>query len=230
MSNARSYQPALIADVVTNPSSPGIVALSTLAAEVLPDGCQVYCLSNRTLYRLNKTSIDSALGGAAGGIVAARGPGNWIPDSASQGSIAAQNVGDVAAAFSGVSNFTSIVGTFGSLLIGAMWEIDSSTGIVTWKGPSGQRFLVDVSVSMYNDTTVNVTYAGVSIDGSAVIPSGRVGKATSPVAVGADALYQINLVTQIELNQSQTVKILLAGGAGGDVVVTNMLYSLTPLN
>lgn len=229
MSNSRSYQPVLIADVVANPSAPGVVALTTLAAQVLPDGCEAFALSNRTLYRLNKLSTDSPLGGAAGGLVSAQGGGNWVPQSASQGALGVASFGDVAVAFDGVSNFHTIIGTFANVNTGAEWSLDTSTGVATWRGPSNQRFAVDANISGYNDTTVIETFLGLSIDSSTSIPSTRQSKATSPVATGSAAVYQLHLTTVIELDQGQTVR-LMAAGASSNLTIPFLNFTLTPLN
>lgn len=228
MSNARSYQPVLIADLVTNPVE-GQVAITTLAAAVLPDGCEAFALSNRTLYRLNKLSTDLATGGAAAGIVPAAGGGNWIPQSASQASIGVQNFTDLAVAFDGISNYHPLIGAFTSILSGGEWVLDTLTGISTWKGPSAQRFLMTVSASMYNNATVKKNVLAISIDGSTPVPSSRECQVTSPVAFGSASLYQMSLSTVLSLNQNQTVQIFMRGEVS-DNVITNLVYTLTPLS
>lgn len=228
MSNARTYQPDVIADVVTNPSSPGVVALTTLAAPILPDGCGAFVLSNRTFYRLNKQSTDTPQGGASGGIVAAMGGGNWEPVSGSQASAEIVNFGDLAAALNGQSNFNSIIGTFVAEQQGAEWGINTSTGELTWRGPSGQKFLLNLSASLYNTTTVIPTLLGISINGDAVSDALK-SKATSPVATGSDAVYQIGLTGIVTLDQGDTLNALCAGSTS-DVTFPFFQLTLVPLN
>jgi len=227
MSNARSFQPALIADLVTNPL-PGQVALTTLAAEVLPDGCEVFVLSNRSLYRLDKLSADSALGGAVAGMVAAAGGGNWLPVSASQASILVDNFTDLTASLDGIGNFHPLSGTFASLT-GGEWSLNTSTGVVTWLGPSNQRFLMNVSASMYNTTSVRDTIISAVLNGTVPPPSSRQMRATSPVATGTGARFELSFATIVELDQSDQLQIMLAGETT-NVTVTNLLYTLTPLS
>lgn len=228
MSNARTFQPDVIADVVTNPASPGVVALTTLNAPVLPDGCGAFVLSNRTFYRLNKASTDTPQGGAVGGLVAAMGGGNWVPVSGSQGSAEIVNFGDLQAALNGQSNFNSIVGTFVAQQQGAEWGINTSTGELTWRGPSAQKFLVNLSVSLYNTTTVIPTLIGLSVNGAAVSDALK-SKATSPVATGANAVYQLGLTGILTLDQDDTV-IALCAGSTSDVTMPFFQLTLVPLN
>lgn len=228
MSNARSYQPALIADLVTNPQ-PGQVALAALAAAVLPDGCEVFVISNRSLYRLNKLSADAALGGAAAGIVAAMGGGNWVPASASQASVGAQNVTTLTASLDGAGNFHALAGLYADILSGGEWSLNTSNGVLTWLGPSNQRFLLNASLSMYNTTSVRETILGAVVDGSVPPPSSRQAVATSPVATGTGAIFELSLATIVELDQNQTLQIMLAGETTS-ATVTNLVYTLTPLS
>ena len=228
MSNARSYQPLLIADVVTNPSSPGVVAVSTLAAQVLPDGCQVFALSNRTLYQLDKTSGDDAEGGAAGGLIAARGGGMWVPQNTSQGSVGLVNFGDLSVSYNGITSFNGITGTYATQHNGAEWEVDTASGQMTWVGPSNQKFLYNVNASLYTGTTVNQTALGVSID-AAQPPASRESRATSPVATGAAAVYKNGLTGILELDQDQTVRVLGAGTTGSGTI-PYFQFTLVPLS
>lgn len=228
MSNSRSFQPILIADVVTNPASPGLVALSTLAAQVLPDGCEVFALSNRCLYRLDKTSADEAEGGAAGGLIAARGGGLWVPQSLSQGSVGLVNLGDLSVTYNGIASFNGITGTYATQFAGAMWEVDTASGQLTWVGPSNQKFQFNLSASLYTGTTVNQTSLGVSIDGAAV-PASRESRATAPVDTGSDAVYSNGMTGILELDQNQTVRVL-GSGTTGSGTIPFLQFTLVPLD
>lgn len=229
MSNSRSYQPALIADVVTNPT-PGQVALTTLASDVLPDGCEAFVISNRTLYRLNKSSTDAPLGNATAGIVAAAGPGNWIPQSASQGLLGVQNLIDLLVGLAPSPTFNPLTAGpngFASIHSGDEWSINTTTGVCLWNGPA-QRFLANVSASIYNNTTLIDTILGISVNGQSAVPTSRQIKTTSPVATGSAALYHLSLATIVLLNQGETVEVKAAGEAS-TATITNLILTLTPL-
>jgi len=234
MSNSRSYQPLLIADVLAvDSSNPGKVSLASMATRLLPDGCQVFVLDNLTLYQLRRGLTTPAPGDLSGGQLGGMGGGVWVPVSAigsSPSSVSARNILDKIISLTGLGSplvMPSVANSFASLYDSSNWVVNTSSGQLTYNGPSGQPFFFSVSASMFNDTTVIDTQmflrvGGVIYDANAI--------ATSPVAAGTSSFYNMALSGVIaSANNGDVVDVMFAGDTSS-LTIIEIAYSLIPLN
>jgi hypothetical protein len=234
MSNSRSYQPLLIADVLAvDSASPGLVSLASLAARKLPDGCQVFVVGNLTLYQLRKGLSTPAPGDLSGGQLGAMGGGVWVPVraiGASPSSVCARNVLDKVVTLTGVGNplvMPSVANSFVSVYDSSNWTVNTSTGQLEYLGPSGQPFFFSITASMYNGTTVIDTLmflraAGVLFDANSVI--------TSPVTAGSSSFYQMSLSGILaSLNNGDDIDVMFAGDSS-TLTIIEITYTLIPLS
>lgn len=233
MSNSRSYTIGAIADTLAVASSAGIVSLASMNSRPLPDGFTVFVLDNRTLYRLGKNLSTPTPGNLSGGQLGAQGGGVWIPVEAvgsSPSSVSGRNTADKAITLTGVGNFLAMpssAGTFASVYDSTNWVVDTASGQLTYRGPSGQVFGYMISASMYNDTTVIDTLMGLRVAG--VVLSQQV-KATAPVTPGASSFYTMSLSGIVaSMNNGDLVDVVFAGESSA-LTVVNVNYTLFPLN
>lgn len=233
MSNSRSYKPLLICDTLAVSANVGAISLASLATRVLPDGCSAFVLDNRTMYRLGKNLSTPAPGDLSGGQLGGMGGGVWIPVEAigsSPSSVSGRNTADKAITLTGVGNFLTMpssAGTFASVYDSSNWVVSTSSGQLTYNGPSGTPFFFSVTASMWNDTTVIDTLLGLRVEGTVLDQRAT---ATSPVAVGASSFYSMSISGIVaSMNNGDLVDVVFAGDSSA-LTIVQVSYSLIPLS
>lgn len=143
MSNQRGVGPfcSIVVATLTGTSN----SLAALGGGILGEGAEAFCLQNKKSYRYTSTVITQALPV----YVAAAGTGTWVEQIA---------VADATAAIVGSANFAfptvvtppttqwqalpSVTSGYQASLSGSLWSLNTTTGVLTYNGPSGVIFLV----------------------------------------------------------------------------------------
>ncbi len=119
----------------------------------LPDGAEAYVLSTKGTYRLNKLSVQTPTSDT---FVAALGGGVW--EKQDSGGAFAFTVRGTATMTAG-AGVIPVVNTWRAIPSGSsfyavapkdsnFWTLDNSTGVITYVGPAGKLFLVQMTASM----------------------------------------------------------------------------------
>lgn len=225
--NSNAYRNILICDTI-NSATPGLRCLRSMETATLPNGLHAYVITNRTMYVLDKLSTDAA----TGGIVAAVNGGRWIPVESvgdNAGALHINNLADKTATLTGTSNYTPLnaaANSFGSQYTGTAWELNTTTGVATWRGLS-TPMSASVQVSMYNGTTVIDTFMAL-FAGPGGTPK-AVSRVTSPVAAGASSFYTLSLNVIWTMDQDDTLQLQFAGDSS-NLTVVSMDISLIALS
>jgi len=189
----------------------------------------VACAETDSLYILRRESAATPSGEKI--VAPSAGPGRWFifEPGVAAGSLAVGNdTSNLSVSLDGAANFHPPVGDYTEIISSGPWSLNTSTGVATWSGADNQKFLVNVSLSMYNTSTTVETSIGVSIDANTEIPFAQKLKTVSPVDTGSDALFSLSLATIVELDAGQTVQVMVAGQTT-TLTITNLVFTLTPL-
>lgn len=233
MSAPRAYTQAIICDT-TLASTPGVSGLVQVATGVLPDGAQAFVLSNRTLYRLNKTLSVPAPGDSLGGLLGGLNGGVWVPVPGGSAipatSAAVRTNADKAINLTGISSFFNLpssAATFVAAALGSSFTLDTAAGQLVYHGADDQLVMLVANATMYNGTTVIDTIMGVSLNSDAPLAQPQ-SEITSPVAAGASSFYQMTIAGVLQLDDGDTIDLVFAGDSS-TLTITKLSYSLLAL-
>lgn len=138
--------------IVCNTMSGTSKSLATIPSARLGDGAEAFCLENRRTYRLNTASAFSS--SLSPLYITAQGGGAWeMVEYQSDASyqIIGTNTFDAGANIATVSN------TWRAMPVGSafytpvtsspVWSMDATTGVLTYGGPSGRKYLFQSTVA-----------------------------------------------------------------------------------
>lgn len=157
MSNKRS--PGSFCSVVVLTTTGTSNSITSLPVAGLGNGAVAYCLANAALYRYVSTSAQATLGDTF--LVPLSGGGCWVKQSA-QGDYTQQVTGTTGG-FQGSSinigsgtgiwrALPSVASAYTASFSQTMWSLNTTTGILTYHGPSGLKFLVSATLSFSTDS------------------------------------------------------------------------------
>jgi hypothetical protein len=201
----------------TNGTSNSVESLDVAA---LGPGAECFCLAAGAAYRYDSGSTQSNIVGTNAFIVPLAGGGCWIKQAAAGAystliQLTANGVG---------SNFTSsgvwqtlpaVANGYANISINPFFTVNTTTGVITYNGPSGKNFLIMAQLSLGT-----LTIAGNDINMDCTINGALIGTATlqqSLVDVASAGSGRQALLVQIfqsALANGQTFQhVLLVGGA-----------------
>jgi uncharacterized membrane protein len=134
-------------------------SLAGLNTAILPDGAEAYVISTKSTYRLDKESSEVTVGDTF--VQAEAGGGTWVKQDGGA---------DFAASVQGTATLTASAGVIPLLNTwrvtpsaasfyaalpetSPFWAVDTSTGVLTYSGPAGKKFLFMMTASMNDDNS-----------------------------------------------------------------------------
>lgn len=220
----------LLVDLLTT-TQPGTSALGSQETGTLEDGTFAYVRETKTLFILDKTATASV----AGGMIRALNGGLWIPQTSiggSYGSAAMRNTfgSDKSVTLTGGGVWKLLPsggGTFASQYNGIGWGFNTTTGKLTWNGPSDQPFLFNAFASGYESITV--ADVAMTIIKNETTVSDAQAQATTPVASGSGSLFTMSVGGIIVLAQGDAIDLTVSGDAS-TLTLTKISLALTALH
>lgn len=204
-----------------------------------PDGAEFYVLSTKSLYRLDKTSTQAA---SASVFVPNAGPGRFMlqPGSARSNTLAGGVNGTASLAAAG--GFTVVQNTWVALTAGsafyanlfpsAGFSVVSTTGIMTYLGPTGQSYKVSLSASIASATASDTVELASTTNGALIGATTFVGAAAvadvSPTTAGEMSCLSFNGVVTLAANDTIQAVVRNTTGAN-NLTVKHVSLVLTPL-
>lgn len=157
MSNPRSAGAfcSLIVATTTGTSD----SVTSLNVAALGNGAECFCLANQAVYRYNSASAQTTVGDVF--ITPTSGGGCWFKQGADS---SYANSFELASAAFGSSVLPAITvwhampspgaGAYQAGTVGSFWTINSTTGVMTYSGPSGLQFMIMMTCSASDDALV----------------------------------------------------------------------------
>lgn len=174
-------------------------SVESLLLATLGNGAEVYCIANASAYRMNGASTQATLGDTF--IKPLSGLGCWVKQDAES---------DYTFAIEGTSSFrgvgtggsTAVLNTWTALPNGAgfyvrtsgatpIWALDTSTGIVTYSGPSGKVFVFSGNLSIAKNTSATplVYEFDITVNGGQLGTVTNEPSASAGTVVGVAGIY-----------------------------------------
>jgi len=175
-----------------------IDSITSLNVTARGDGAEAYCVANKSVYRYSSTSTQTTIGDTF--LAPLSGGGCWFKQNASADFVV--GVTGTTAHFSGSAlGATAVVNTWAALPFGTnfyeefpaslMWSVNTTTGVITYTGPSGLKFSVSANVSFSKNTfgtpiayDLNNTLNGVLIG-----TTGAIATSSSSFLTGTSGIY-----------------------------------------
>lgn len=210
MSNKRSAGSfcSLVVSTTTGLSD----SVASLLLNTYGDGAEVYCIANGATYRMDAAITVATVGDTA--IAPNTGTGTWIKQNF-QVDLSLGITGSallVGAAFSGL-----VVNTWHALPTGAnffeqnpltsnFWSLDTTTGILTYNGFTGLKFLFNTTLGIINSGTVPQTLS-IDLTGNGALNGTTTttvneSHVTTPGIAGATTLLVHNTIVQGNAGQT----------------------------
>lgn len=192
-SSAGSFCSLVVATALGSSNS-----VESLLLTPLGDGAEVYCVANASAYRMDGSSTQATLGEFF--IKPASGSGCWVKQNAASdytfamlGTTSFRGSNDVVTAvlntWTALPNGTGLyVKTAGTATI---WSLNTTTGVITYNGPSGLSFVFSGNLSIAKNTSatplvyeLDITFNGSQIGAVTNEPSASAG-----TVVGVAGIY-----------------------------------------
>lgn len=130
-------------------------SITSLDVSARGNGAEAYCIANASVYRYNATSTQTTLGDTF--LVPLSGGGCWFKQGAQ--SDYTQQVTGTDGVFNGATlsptpndsvwaAFPAAAGAYAVGFSQTLWSVNTTTGIMTYHGPSGLKFLAAMTVSV----------------------------------------------------------------------------------
>ena len=172
MSNKRSA--GAFCSIVVGATTGTFNSVAALDVVALGDGAECYCTANASVYRLNISSTQATVGSTF--IKPNSGAGCWVLQTYPQ-STYAQGV-TAQPAFAGGS-FSPTVNTWHALPSGtnffisspvssSFWSLNTTTGVLTYSGPTGLFFLVTGQIVLQGIDDSQITEMDISVNGALI--------------------------------------------------------------
>ena len=140
----------------------GANSLENINTTLLDDGCFCYVTAEHLHYELHRDDTAAPILPAIVAPIA--GPGRWVPATTGSGSQSFANSFELASAAFGTTATPSTsvwhampepgAGTYQAGTVGSFWTINTTTGVMTYSGPSGLLFMVMMTCSVSDDAGV----------------------------------------------------------------------------
>jgi len=201
-------------------------SVESLDVSALGDGAECYCVANQAVYRYNSSSAQPNLAGADTFVVPLAGGGCWFKQNA-QGDYSTL----VQLTSTGYSNFVISTGNWQALPSGAgfyaninsnpFFSVDTTTGIMTYNGPSGKDFLIQAQMVIGSSSPVGSTIELDTTVNGALLGTGTQGPQL--MAYTQETVSQLMQLTQgfrFKPNHGDTIQHVLhaSGTAAGQTV------------
>lgn len=214
-------------------------SLDQINSSQYPDGAEFFVLSTKALYRLDKTSTQTA---SATVIASNGGPGRFMlqPGGARSNTLAGGMGGTAALAAAG--GFTVVASTWIALTAGSSFyvalfpssafSVAVNTGILTYTGPASASYKVSLSASIASATASDTVELAATVNGALIGTTSFVSSAAaadvSPTTAGEMSCLAYNGF--MTLAAGDTLQPVVRNTtAGNNLTVKHVSMTLAPL-
>lgn len=212
-------------------------SLDQINSSQYPDGAEFFVLSTKALYRLDKTSTQTA---SATVIASNGGPGRFVLVSARSNTLAGGMGGTASLAAAG--GFTVVASTWIALTAGSSFyvalfpssafSVAVNTGILTYTGPASASYKVSLSASIASATASDTVELAATVNGALIGTTSFVSSAAaadvSPTTAGEMSCLAYNGF--MTLAAGDTLQPVVRNTtAGNNLTVKHVSMTLAPL-
>ncbi len=188
-------------------------SVTSLPVAALGNGAECYCVANQGTYRYDSTSTQTTVGDLF--LVPLSGGGCWVKQNAE---VSYRSAFALSPSQFGIPRTSTNVwqalpgvnpGTYQIVHLGTFFTLNTSTGVVTYSGPSGLEFMVMMTMSWFSPSTANEIFrADLSINGALI---GTTTQGPEIVSTGAnvDEFLQLTQIYMTPFNNGQTFQSVI---------------------
>jgi hypothetical protein len=194
-------------------------SVTSLNVTARGDGAECYCLANQSIYRYSATSTQTTIGDTF--LVPLSGGGCWFKQNA-ESDFSVGVTGTVAHFQNSALIVPAVVGTWTALPTGTnfyeesptslMWSVNTTTGVITYGGPSGLKFNMSANLSFSRDTfSTPIAYdVDFTTNGALIGTTNDLSDATANFLTGTAGVYaNFSHVAELQLNNGDTVQHMI---------------------